>query len=617
MKIIGTFFFFCTLLNSIPAAAKPNIIIILADDLGGHDIGCYGSTFHQTPNLDALARRGMRFTNAYSASPLCSPTRSSILTGLAPARTGITAPACHVKEVVLEKKLVKGNASTQVLGAESLTRLKTEYVTLAEVLREAGWRTGHFGKWHLGAEPYSPLQQGFEVDLPHTSGPGPGGKNGYLGPWEFWKGQGKEGEHIEDRMAAEAVKFMREHRDEPFFLNYWAFSVHSPWMGKEDYAAEAAKRADPQSAQRNGMYAAMIRSLDEAVGRLTAALDELKLFDNTILIFSSDNGGWHNKPKATRMAAYAGIPVTSNAPFRSGKASNYEGGTHVPLIIAWPGKIAAGGTSDAIVQSTDFFPTLMELTKLGTPASVKFDGISIAPALRDERLQREAIFCHFPHGGGNAAEEIPGFKPGTWVRKGDLKLIRFFADNADGSDKMELYNLHEDPGETRNLAAAKPELAAELNSLISDYLQRTEAVIPMRNPAYKPGAPPDPLQGWKARGCTAAAKNGILTVTKLTDAAFLGFAAGKHGASSTVKLRIKANAAASHLDWLPGGVQNEAKSVPFALKGGDWEEISIHVPAEGPLGILRVYLPKQVQPIEIDWIEIISKSSTKPTRTAF
>ncbi len=476
------------------SAAQPNIVFILADDLGGSDLGCYGSTFHATPHLDALARRGMLFTNAYSASPLCSPTRSSLMTGLAPARIGITAPQCHLPEVQLEKKLVKGGPGTKVLVADSLTRLKTDYVTLPEVLKQAGYRTGHFGKWHLGPAPYSPLQHGFDVDLPHTPGPGPGGGNGYFAPWAFWKGQGKAGDHIEDRMAEEAVQFIQENKGRPFFLNYWAFSVHSPWMGKEAFIAEAAKRADPHAPQRNPVYAAMVRSLDDAVGRLTAALDANGLSENTIIIFTSDNGGWHNVPReATNNAAYAGIPVTSNAPFRSGKASNYEGGTRVPLFVVWPGHIKPGSRSDAVVQSTDFFPTLVEMTKLPKPEAVKFDGISIVPAFSNQTLKREAIFSHFPHGGRG---DIDGFRPGTWVRKGDWKLIRFFADHDDRSDRLELYDLKNDVGETKNLAAEKPELVKELNARIDAFLRETEAVVPIANPDYR--KPAAALAGWTA-----------------------------------------------------------------------------------------------------------------------
>ena len=461
----------------------PNIVFILADDLGGHDLGCYGSTFHRTPNIDSLAKKGMLFTNAYSASPLCSPTRSSILTGLAPARIGITAPNCHLPAVQLEKRLASGGPTAKVLVADSITRLKTDYITLPKTLKNAGYRTGHFGKWHLGAEPYSPLQHGFDVDLPHTPGSGPGGGNGYFAPWAFWKGVGNAGDHIDDRMADEATKFIRENKDRPFYLNFWAFGVHSPWMGKKDYIEEAAKRADPKAAQRNPVYAAMIRSLDDAVGRIVATLEENKLTENTIIVFTSDNGGWHNVAKeATNNEAYAGIPVTSNAPLRSGKASNYEGGTRVPLLVVWPGKTKAGSRSDTLAQSTDFFPTLLEMTKLETPKGAKFDGTSIAPAFLGEPVKRDVLFSHFPHGGRS---DIDGFRPATWVRNGDWKLIRFFADNPDGSDKLELYDLKLDVGETKNLAPEKPELAKELNGLIGGFLKDTEAVVPKRNPNYR------------------------------------------------------------------------------------------------------------------------------------
>ena len=213
---------------TLPAAEspRPNIVFILADDLGWSDTTIFSTTkFYQTPNIQRLAQCGMLFRNAYSASPLCSPTRASILTGLAPARIGITEPDCHLAEVVLEKGLAKGGPNQRVLVAAGITRLKTDYRTLPEALREAGYATGHFGKWHLGAEPYSPLQHGFDVDVPHTPGPGPGGGNGYFAPWQFWKGEGKPGDHIEERMADEAAKFLHANKDRPFFLNYWAFSA--------------------------------------------------------------------------------------------------------------------------------------------------------------------------------------------------------------------------------------------------------------------------------------------------------------------------------------------------------------------------------------------------------
>ena len=375
------------------------------------------------------------------------------------------------------------------------------------------------------------------------------------------------------------------------------------------------------------MYAGMVRSLDDAVGRLVATLDELKLADNTIIIFTSDNGGWHNVAKeATKSTTFAAVPVTSNAPFRSGKAGNYEGGTHVPMIVVWPGKVAPGTTSDAVVQSSDFFPTLLELTRLPQPAGLKFDSASIAPALRGEVLAREAIYSHFPHGGRS---DIDGFRPGTWVRRGEWKLIRFYADNDDGSDKLELYNLKDDISETKNLAAEKPGLAQELNALITKFLTDTAAVVPMRNPQWNPAAPDnppvaknkstkDPLSGWKARQCEAAVKDGIVTVKGIGAAPFLGFGVGKMTGPATVKFRVRsASGGEGKVECLPTPADAvRAKSSPFRIPAGDWQELSITLPAPGPLGILRLYLPAQKQSLDLDWVEI-HPATGKDLRTDF
>ncbi len=603
--------------HSVSAAeTRPNIVFILADDLGWSDTSIFGTTkFYQTPNIQRLAQRGMLFRNAYSASPLCSPTRASILTGLAPARIGITEPNCHLAAVVLEKGLAKGGPNQRVLVAAGVTRLKTDYRTLPEALREAGYATGHFGKWHLGAEPYSPLQHGFDVDVPHTPGPGPGGGNGYFAPWQFWKGEGKPGDHIEERMAEEAMKFLHANKDRPFFLNYWAFSVHSPWMAKPSLVADAARRMEPGAAQRHPVYAAMVQSLDDAVGRLLDTLDELKLADRTLVVFTSDNGGWHNVAKeATNNPAFAGIPVTSNAPLRSGKASNYEGGTRVPLVVAWPQKIAAAAKSDALFQSTDFFPTLLDACGLKPQAGQRFDGVSQMPALLGTGAPREVMFSHFPHGG---RADIEGFLPGTWVRRGDWKLIRFHAANDDGSDRLELYNLAADLGETKNLAAEKQELAAELNTLIAGFLKDTDAVVPKLNPAYKAATVADPLDAWKPRGCEAAVAKGVLTVTGKSDAPFLGVGAGKLAGRTIVKFRARSTAGGGgKVEWLPTPPDpGKAKSVAFQLSGGDWQEVTVELPAEGPLGIVRLYLPASAQPVEIDWIEL--KGAGAPKRWDF
>jgi arylsulfatase A-like enzyme len=469
------------------ATPRPNVVFILADDLGWADSTPYGSKFHDTPNLRRLAKRAIRFTNFYAASPLCSPTRSSILTGLYPARTGITAPACHLPRVNLEKKLAPGNPNRRVLNADSLTRLKGEYVTLAELLKQAGYVTAHFGKWHLGhGDGYEPRDQGFDLDIPHTPrAAGPGG--GYLAPWRFVtdpRFKGKPGEHIDEWMADQAAAFIRQHRDKPFYLNFCLYSVHSPWNAKKELIERFKKTADPKAAQRNPLYAAMVKSMDNAVGKLLDALDTARVTDNTIVVFTSDNGGWAYPPRATDPKGYETIPATSNAPLRSGKASNYEGGIRVPCLIAWPGKTKPG-TSDALFSSTDFLPTLLTMTAVRPRTPDKTDGIDQVSVLLGKKPVRDTVYVHFPHGSEAQERRIPGFWPGTSVRRGDWKLIRFYAKNNDGSDRLELYNLKEDVGETRNRAADKPALVRELSGLIDTFLKETGAVVPRANPAYR------------------------------------------------------------------------------------------------------------------------------------
>ncbi|MDR2849950.1 MAG: sulfatase, partial [Verrucomicrobiota bacterium] len=361
-------------------ARRPNIVFILADDLGWRDISPNGSTYYPTPNLERLAQRGVRFTRAYAANPFCSPTRASIMTGQWPARIGITVPACHVEEEVLEKNglVDRRPAGVRTRDAVFLTRLKREYRTLAEELHDAGYATGHFGKWHLGRDPYNPQNQGFDVDVPHTYWPGP---PAYVAPWAFPKEVSDHfsprtpDEHLEDRMADEASQFIEANKDRPFFLNYWAFSVHGPWKAKESLIAHYAAERDPFSPQRTPVYAAMVHSLDDAVGTLLNTLDRLGLADNTIIVFFSDNGG------VSEPQPHAGFadPITSNAPLRAGKGSVYEGGVRVPLLVAWPGHTKPGTVSDELVQSTDFYPTFLDILGLPPRPRPRRDGATNHP----------------------------------------------------------------------------------------------------------------------------------------------------------------------------------------------------------------------------------------------
>lgn len=471
---------FCPAAESSPA--RPNVLFILADDLGWRDTTPYGSRYHRTPCIERLSQRGMMFMNAYAANPLCSPTRASIMTGLYPGRIGLTSATGHVPEVRLRAKLAeRSRPDRKVVEPQPATRLDRSYATLAEILKAAGYATGHFGKWHLGAEPYSPLEQGFDVDVPHYHGPGPAGS--YVAPWKYppaLKFTGEPGEHIEDRMAREAIAFMKANQDRPFYLNYWAFSVHSPWDAKSEYIPPYEFRADASLAQRNPLYAAMVQSLDEAVGTLLAAVDELGMAERTLVVFFSDNGGVHWLDDRMRQQFRMNCPPTSNAPLRGGKATLYEGGTREPCIVVWPGRVKPGSRSDALLSSVDFTPTLLEMLDVKPAETKRFDGVSQVPALLGKDAPRQEVYCYFPH-----YTPATGNVPGAWVRKGDDKLIRFFCDNADQSDRFELYDLAKDPGETKNLAADMPGRVKELNELLDEHLKEIGAVLPKLNPNYE------------------------------------------------------------------------------------------------------------------------------------
>lgn len=643
MCCTALFLFLC---SQLPAADHPNVVLILADDLGWSDTTLYGTTtYYQTPHVDRLAKRGMTFTRAYSASPLCSPTRSAILTGLSPARTGITTPNGHLPQVVLQAVLSRtAPASSKVLMPVSVSRLKTDYPTLPRSLKAAGYATAHFGKWHLGADPYSPLQHGFDVDIPHWHGPGPAGS--FVAPWKFpdFK-ENVPGEHIEDRMAAEAVAWMTENRDRPFFLNYWQFSVHAPFDAKKELIEKHRARVDPTNPQRSPTYAAMIESFDDAIGTLLDALDRLQLSDNTIVILTSDNGG-------NMYNTVDGTTPTSNAPLRGGKATLFEGGVRVPCVVAWPGVTTPGSRSDAVIQSEDFYPTLLDGLGLKTPTPQTCDGVSILSALKGGSLDRRSVFHFFPHNPG-VPDWLP---PGVTVHHGEWKLIRLFHGGDNGSHRYLLFNLQQDPGEKNDLAEREPDRVRELDQLIDQFLAETKAVVPVPNPAFNPAAyrpelegqqkakakteskgtarssgkrPPqksaaatdsdaaDPaLQGWKARGCTAQVNSGILHLKELGNASFLGFGAGRHRGPGRVRLRIRAAPGNSHLDWLPNGPAGEVRRRDFALQGGDWQDLTVETAATGPWGIVRLYVPQQPG-VQIDWIELSSMDGQTVTRTDF
>jgi arylsulfatase A-like enzyme len=631
--LVTMFAMFCSLpANGETRLDRPNIVFILADDLGWSDTTLFGTTkFYQTPNVERLAKRGMLFTRAYSASPLCSPTRSAILTGLSPARTGITTPNCHLPQVVLDAQTgTSAPPDKKSIQPTPVTRLKTEYHTLAETFKAAGYATGHFGKWHLGREPYSPLQQGFDVDLPHWPGPGPAGS--YVAPWKFTDfdhDPDVPDQHIEDRMAQEAVAFMEQHQSEPFFLNYWMFSVHAPFDAKKSLIEKHRARVNPDDPQRSPTYAAMIESMDDAVGTLLDTLDRLGLAENTIVVFTSDNGG-------NMYSEIDDTVPTSNAPLRGGKASMFEGGTRVPCVIVWPGVVQSNTRNDTLVQSEDFYPTLLEATELQPEPKQRFDGVSIMSALKGGSVPRDAIFQYFPHDPG-VPDWLP---PSVSVHRGDWKLIRIFHGGDNGAHRYLLFNLRDDLSEQHNLAAENPDLVRQLDALIDEFLADTQAVVPIVNPKFDPskyrpedegkqkvknkpkadsasatkadGQDNPQLQGWKARGCNAAVNDGIVTITGSAKTPFLGVAPGKLGAESKLRFRLSGAGGEGKVEWLASGKPEAAKSTPFVVKAGDWAEFEVEIPAQpDEAGILRLYLPAQDEKVRIDWIEIESSDKTK------
>ncbi|MDA3872560.1 MAG: sulfatase [Kiritimatiellae bacterium] len=459
---------------------KPNILFILADDLGCRDLGSFGSSFYETPELDALASKGLRFENAYASCPVCSPTRASILSGKYPARVGIT-------------QWIGGRSEGKLKDVPYLHYLPLEEKSLATSLRESGYQTWHVGKWHLGDEPFYPEHHGFDVNIGgcHQGGPGP---DGYWAPYpRIPMPPTDPGTYLTDQLTDEAIHLMKN-RDphSPFFLHLSHYAVHTPIQAPPELVEKYRRKAEAlgldkvnpfeegkfhpclhnkdarikrRKIQSDIEYAAMIENLDWNVGRVLASLREQGLIDNTLIVFTSDNGG---------LATSEGSP-TCNLPFIEGKGWNYEGGTRICQFMTWPGVISPGSSDQTPVISTDFYPTFLEAAGQPLQPEQHCDGVSLMPLLTGSgTLSREAIFWHYPHYSNQ------GGTPAASLISGDWKLIKFFEDN-----RLELYHLPDDPGESRNLTEAQPELTRSLHALLQEWQRDVEAKIPEPNPDYE------------------------------------------------------------------------------------------------------------------------------------
>ena len=467
---------------------RPNVVFILVDDLGWKDLSCTESNFYETPNINRLAQEGISFSNAYAACPVCSPSRAAIMTGKYPARLGLT-------HYIGGSEHLPGVERGKLISAPYIPYLPITEKSIAKVFRENGWNTWHIGKWHLGSEEYFPDKHGFDISVGHFDRRNiDNEKNYYFAPWNIDSLPPKKGDcYLADRYGDEAVNLINQSDGTPFFLNMSFLLVHTPLFAKDEkvkkykakqkvmgldkmkifeegdfFPVERMKeqRIRRRLIQSDPVYAAMIEHLDENVGKIIDALEEKGILDDTLIIFTSDNGGLSTSEDSP----------TCNFPAIEGKGWLYDGGLRVPLLMRFPPLIAHGSFSNAIVSGVDFYPTLLEICNLPLEPEQHLDGRSFLPALSgDNSFDREPIYWHFPHYGNQ------GGTPGSAIRNGDWKLIEFFEEN-----KLELYNISKDIGEQTNLVTNYPELTDKLQKMLHNWQDEVSAVKPIPNQDFKP-----------------------------------------------------------------------------------------------------------------------------------
>ena len=448
MKLILSTFLFLLFISSL-SLSKPNILFILIDDMGWMDLGCQGNKNLHTPNIDALAKSGIRFTDAYAPAPVCSPTRAAIMTGQSPARLQITNHLPHQDRFTPK--------SSKLLPARMLNHLPLKYVTLAEKLKkDAGYATAFIGKWHLYTgrnEKYNPLNQGFDINI---GGCSYGGPPTFFDPYKIdFLANRKKGEYLPDRLADETIAFITKQQsaNKPFFVALWNYTVHWPMEAPADLLKKYKNL--PVRGYRDYRYAAMIEAMDNAVGKVLNSLDNLNLTDETLVIFSSDNG------------PFGGVGDAS--PLRADKGHLYEGGIRVPLIIRWPGKIKPRTLDETPVILTDLYPTILEVSGIDSNVNYPVDGKNLLPLLKKrKKLNNRALFWHYPNFAFHRDNRL-----GSAIREGDYKLLHFY-DN----DSIELYNLRKDISETNDLSRELPQLALKLKNKLESLLKESGAAMP-------------------------------------------------------------------------------------------------------------------------------------------
>lgn len=463
---------------------RPNVIVMMADDLGWRDVTVNGSTYYETRNVERLAAAGVSYPNGFAANPLCSPTRASVLTGLYPARVRFNTPNGHTDVVTLDPG-VPATASSDLPSTSvgSRSRLPNVYVTYADLLKGVGYSTSFLGKWHLGKDEYVPENQGFDLVIGGREHSGPPG--GYFAPFSANSNipttlpDGSAvtaGMHVNDILAIWAADFIEGSRNQPFLMNMWWYDVHGPFQAKAEVRAKYVGLSDADGRQNSPTMAAMVEVMDDGIGVILDKLEELGLDDDTIIFFTGDNGGWMYSWLDEDLA----VP-TDNYPSRAGKACIWDGGTHVPFIVTWPGEVPGGTTNDDLVNNMDIYSTILEMTGVDAYEGYALDSMSLVPSLRGQApANGDVIYNQFPQ-----SPPASGTFPGVWVRQGDMKLIRFFHGNGAPDDhRYELYNIALDPSEENNLADENPSMVTSMDALISQHLIDTDALVPVYNPNY-------------------------------------------------------------------------------------------------------------------------------------
>lgn len=449
--------------SALAAESKPNFVFLLVDDLGWGDFGCYGAEFYETPNIDRLASQGMKFTNAYAACTVCSPSRAAILSGCYPARL-------HLTDWIAGHKKPRAKLSVP----DWKMKLDHERILLPEALKEAGYATGFFGKWHLmpnGAkdmDQHFPTDHGFDINVGGREWGQPKGKGKYFSPFQMPNlDDGKSGDFLTDKLTDRAVDFIEDHaKEKPFLLYFSYYTLHGPIMAPPEMVEKYKKKAkfydNKNDEFLNPARAGMVEKLDDSVGRIIAKLEELGISDNTVIILTGDNGGDYDE---------------TTGGLRAYKGFSHEGAVREPCVVKWPGNTKAGSTCGEPVIGMDFYPTLLEIAELPARPEEHKDGVSMVPLFTGEKieLERDTLYWHYPH--------YHRTKPYGAIRDGDMKLIEFFEDG-----KLELYDLSSDPNEADNLSSSKPEIAKALLEKLRTWRKSVDAQMMKENPNYDPTA---------------------------------------------------------------------------------------------------------------------------------